>query len=62
MVKASKKNWFLGSKISNLYNRKKSKKNSPIFEILKKCELSYEEFAEIKKFCDKQKIIFFNTF
>jgi len=37
-----------------------SKKNV-IFKILKKCELTNEEFLELKKYCDKKKIIFFST-
>ena len=37
------------------------KKDSPIFSILKKCELSNEDFFIIKKYCDKKKIIFFST-
>ena len=37
------------------------KKESPIFSILKKCELSYEDFFKIKRYCDKKKIIFFST-
>ena len=37
------------------------KKESPIFKILKKCELSNEDFFILKKYCDKKKIIFFST-
>ena len=62
MVKASKKIGFSAVKFQTYTTEKRVKKNSPIFEILKKCELSYEEFAEIKKFCDKQKIIFSTPF
>ena len=61
MVKVSKKIGFSAVKFQTYTTERRVKKNSPIFEILKKCELSYEEFAEIKKYCDKQKIIFFST-
>ena len=37
------------------------KKNSKIFNILKQCELSFEDFKKIKKYCDKKNIIFFST-
>lgn len=37
------------------------KKNSPIFDILKKCELSNKDFIKIKKYCDDKKIIFYST-
>ena len=37
------------------------KKNSKIFDILKQCELSFEDFKKIKKYCDKKNIIFFST-
>ncbi len=40
---------------------KRVKKNSPIFNILKKCELSNEDFFKLKRYCDKKKIIFFST-
>lgn len=36
-------------------------KNSPIFDILKKCELSNKDFIKIKKYCDRKGIIFFST-
>tara|TARA_B100001121_G_C18567222_1_gene563288 strand:+ start:81 stop:887 length:807 start_codon:yes stop_codon:yes gene_type:complete len=61
MIKAAKKIGFSAVKFQTYTTEKRVKKNSPIFSILKKCELSYEEFAEIKKYCDKNKIIFFST-
>ena len=50
-------------KFQTYKTEKRVKKNSPIFNILKKCELSYDDFIKIKKYCDKKNIIFFfNTF
>ena len=40
---------------------KRVKKNSPIFNVLKKCELNFNDFIKIKKYADKKKIIFFST-
>lgn len=34
---------------------------SPIFDILKKCELPFEAFAELKKYSEEKNIIFFST-
>ena len=42
------------------YIQKKSK-NKTIFDILKRCELTYDEFYKLKKYCDKKKILFFST-
>ena len=36
-------------------------KGSTQFEMLKKLELSYEDFAELKKYCDKKGILFLST-
>ena len=48
-------------KFQTYKTEKRVKKNSPIFNILKKCELDFEKFKIIKKYCDKKKIIFFST-
>lgn len=48
-------------KFQTYKTEKRVNKNSPIFNILKKCELSKEDFVKIKKYCDKKKIIFFST-
>lgn len=34
---------------------------SPIFDILKKCELPFEAFAELKKYSEEKNILFFST-
>ena len=38
-----------------------NKKYKKIFEILKNCELGYEDFKKINDYCKKKKIIFFST-
>jgi sialic acid synthase SpsE len=48
-------------KFQTYKTEKRVKKNSPIFNILKKCELNNDDFIKIKKYCDKKKIIFFST-
>tara|TARA_B100000029_G_C17506943_1_gene934821 strand:+ start:622 stop:1437 length:816 start_codon:yes stop_codon:yes gene_type:complete len=48
-------------KFQTYKTEKRVKKNSPIFNILKKCELSFSEFEKIKNYCDKKKIFFFST-
>ena len=48
-------------KFQTYQTEKRVKKNSPIFKILKKCELSNEDFYKLKKYCDKKKITFFST-
>lgn len=48
-------------KFQTYKTEKRVKVNSPIFNILKKCELSFEDFKIIKKYCDHKKIIFFST-
>ena len=37
------------------------KKYKGIFEILKRCELTFGDFVKIKKYCKSKKIIFFST-
>jgi len=48
-------------KFQTYKTEKRVKKSSKIFNILKKCELSYEDFFKIKNYCDKKKILFFST-
>ena len=48
-------------KFQTYITEKRTKKNSPIFKILKKCELKYKEFKIIKDYCDYKNIIFFST-
>jgi N,N'-diacetyllegionaminate synthase len=48
-------------KFQTYKTEKRVKRNSKIFNILKQCELSYEDFYKIKNYCDKKKILFFST-
>jgi sialic acid synthase SpsE len=40
---------------------KRVSKDSPIYEILKKCELPFEAFKELKKYSESKNIFFFST-
>ena len=48
-------------KFQTYITEKRVKKNSPIYDILKRCELTYDEFYKLKKYCDQKKILFFST-
>jgi len=61
LIKSANKAGASAVKFQTYKTEKRVKKNSPIFNILKKCELSFETFYKIKKFCDKNKITFFST-
>lgn len=39
----------------------RTSKDSPIFDILKKCELPFEAFKELKDYSEKRGVIFFST-
>ena len=61
LVDKAKKYGASAIKFQTYKTEKRTKKNSPIFNILKKCELSFHDFEKLKKYCDKKKIIFFST-
>ena len=62
MVSAAKKSGADAIKFQTYITEKRTRKNSPIFKILKKtCELKYKEFKIIKDYCDSKNIIFFST-
>ena len=42
-------------KFQTYITEKRVKKNSPIFDILKKCELSFKDFEILSKFSKKKK-------
>lgn len=48
-------------KFQTYKTEKRVKKDAPIFDILKKCELSNKETKEIYDYCKKKGIIFFST-
>ena len=55
----AKKNGADAVKFQTYITEKRTKKNSPIYEILKKCELKNKEFEIINNYCKARKIIFF---
>jgi len=61
LVDAAKKSNVSAIKFQTYITEKRTKKDSPIFDILKKCELKYSDFKIIKDYCDEKKIIFFST-
>jgi len=48
-------------KFQTYLTEKRVTKDSPIFNILKKCELSFEAFRELKQYCDSKGVLFFST-
>lgn len=48
-------------KFQTYLTEKRTKPGSPIFDILKNCELSFDAFKELKDYSDKKGIIFFST-
>ena len=61
LVNAAKNSGADAIKFQTYITEKRAKKNSPIFNILKKCELNYQEFKILKDYCDSKKILFFST-
>lgn len=43
------------------YQKKNTGKNESQLEMIKKFELSYKDFLELKKYCDNKKIVFLST-
>ncbi len=48
-------------KFQTYITEKRVSKDSPIFDILKKCELPFEAFKELQEYAKKQNIEFFST-
>ncbi len=48
-------------KFQTYITEKRTPKGSPIFDILKKCELSFEAFRELKEYSKQYKVDFFST-
>lgn len=62
LVKAAKKSGADAIKFQTYVTEKRiNKKYTKIFNILKKCELNFNEFKIIKEYCDEKKIEFFST-
>ena len=61
LIDAAKKSGADAVKFQTYITEKRAPKKSPIFQILKKCELSFEEFYKINKYCKEKNILFFST-
>lgn len=61
LIDAAKSSGADAIKFQTYITEKRTKKDSPIFKILKKCELKFEDFIKLKKYCKKKKIFFFST-
>ena len=61
LVDLAKKSGADAIKFQTYKTEKRVKRNNSVYNILKKCELSFEDFFKIKKYCDKKKIVFFST-
>ncbi|MDP3645816.1 MAG: N-acetylneuraminate synthase family protein [bacterium] len=61
MIDAAHKAGASAIKFQTYVTEKRVKAGSPIFDILKKCELSPEDTKELKKYADSVGIIFFST-
>ena len=61
LIDKAKKSGASAIKFQTYKTEKRAKNNSPIFQILKKCELNFYDFEKLKKYSDKKKIIFFST-
>ena len=62
LVDAAKKSGVDAIKFQTYKTEKRiHRKYKKIFEILKKCELNYNEFKILKDYCDQKKITFFST-
>jgi N,N'-diacetyllegionaminate synthase len=48
-------------KFQTYLTEKRVPKDSPIFDILKKCELPFEAFKELKTYSDEKGVLFFST-
>ena len=61
LIDSAKRSGANAIKFQTYKTERRTKKNSPIFDILKKCELKYSEFKILNDYCHEKKIIFFST-
>jgi sialic acid synthase SpsE len=61
LIKSAKRSGADAVKFQTYLTDKRAHKNSPIYNILKKCELSFDSFDILKDFSNKNKIDFFST-
>lgn len=61
MIKAAKRSGADTVKFQSYTTEKRVSKDNPAFDILKKCELSFEEQRELKKYADEIDVGFLST-
>lgn len=61
LVDAAKRSNANAIKFQTYQTEKRVSKKNPAFNILKKCELKFQDFEIIKNYCKKKNIIFFST-
>ena len=61
LIASAKKAGADAVKFQTYITEKRTKKDSPIFDILKKCELGFESFKILKEYSEKLDIFFFST-
>ena len=61
LVKSAKKSAANSVKFQTYKTEKRVSKKSPIFDILKKCELNEKDFVTLKNYADEINIDFFST-
>ncbi len=61
LIESAKRAGVDSVKFQTYITEKRTKPGSPIFDILKKCELSFDAFKELKDYSDKKGITFFST-
>lgn len=61
LIKAAKESGASAVKFQTYITEKRVSKDSKIFDILKKCELNYEEFSILRNFAKEINIDFFST-
>ena len=61
LIDAASRSGVDAVKFQTYITEKRVPLDSPIFDILKKCELPFESFKELKEYCDLKNIEFFST-
>ncbi len=61
LIDAAKKSGVDSIKFQTYITEKRVPRNHKAFDILKKCELKFNDFKILKDYCDQKKIIFFST-
>jgi N,N'-diacetyllegionaminate synthase len=61
LIDAASRSGVDAVKLQTYITEKRVPLDSPIFDILKKCELPFESFKELKEYCDLKNVEFFST-